>query len=119
MKHIKLFENNQSIQSIRSKVKEFNELLSYMQPMAIAKYYELANDPDYETEYGDDLDRNIPESELHLEHIGSWTGANSGLQFVLRKYNEEGDHVNHFYLNVLDEEVEQMIVKFNANKYNL
>ena len=119
MKHLKLFENNDNIQSIRSQINDYNKLISYMEPAIFAKYYELANDPDYEIPYGDELDSNIKEEELRLERISSWSGSDSGLQFILAGYSNKTDELNHFYINLLDDEVEQMLINFKVKNYNL
>jgi len=114
MKHIKLFEN-QSVQSIRNMVKEYHKFFEYIKPAIIEKYNELANDPDYEPEYGG-TPYIIHYDELVLTQIGYYDG---GLQFVLQSSDDNGDIQGSFYINITDEELEQMLIKLDAKKYNL
>ena len=118
MKHIKLFESQYSAKSIRTIATEFNELLDFIKPAIIEKFNILSEDTDYEPSYGDnpaDFD-NIGGDSLVLEQIGY---DNTELQFVLRNYDDDGNIHCSFYIDVTDNELQEMITKLEGKKYNL
>ena len=48
--------------------------------------------------------------------MGYW---NEGIQFLLRKYNDDSEIENSFYIDVSNQELESMLIKLDADKYNL
>jgi hypothetical protein len=116
MKHLKIFENKNSVQSVRNMVKEYRIFLDKIRPVIIEKYYELANSPDYEPDYGEQPSKFEDESELALSNIGYYNG---GLQFQINSYDDNGNVRVSYYLDITDDELEILLLKIDANKYNL
>jgi len=116
MKHIKLFESQYSAKSIRTIATEFNELLDFIKPAIIEKFNILSEDPDYEPSYGDNPNDFDGIEDLVLEQIGY---DNTELQFVLRHYDDDGNIHSAFYIDVTDNELQEMITKLEGKKYNL
>lgn len=114
MKHIRLFENI-SVSSVRKMIIDYTNFLKDIKPIIVEKYKELADDRGYETEYGDQPHKhNI--NDLVLTSIGYW---DQGVQFVLTTYDNDGGLQNHYYINVTNDELEDMLIKLTSNKYNL
>lgn len=120
MKHLKIYENRITINYVRNTAKEFRELLYKLKPVVYEKYIELTKNENYEKVYRtpDFGDQPYPLDidELNLENIGYW---HDGVQFLLRKYNDDGEIENSFYIDVSNQELESMLIKLDANKYNL
>lgn len=114
MKHLKIFENNRTVQSIRKMAEDYMVFLHDIKPFIFEKYYKLANDPNYETEYGDEL--NVNDKELALTNIGYYDG---GLQFHINSYDNNGEIMANYYIDITNDELEEMLIKLDSKKYNL
>ena len=114
MKHLILFENN-SVGSIRDMIKEYHKFLRDIKPAVIEIYNNLAEDDEYEPDYGS-KPYPLDASELILPEVGYW---DEGLQFVLQSYDSDGEIEDSFYINVNNEELKDMLIGLDANKYNL
>ena len=115
MKHLRLFES-QSVQSTRNMIEEFNKFLEDVRPYIIEKYNELANDEDYECDYGDSPVPQNNDGDLVLQQVE----MNDNLfQFLLRTYDEHGQVYETFFINITSKEMEKILLKIKSNKYNL
>jgi len=114
MKHLKIFENNKSVNSIRKMIIEYKKFLKEIQPYILNIYEDLAADDDYEPNYGSKPYETT--GDLCLEDIGHWP---DGLQFVIHLYNSEDTILHSFYIEITNEELDEILMKMNANKYNL
>ena len=113
MKHLKIYENL-NVSTFRNMVTNYRNMLSDMEPYIFEKYYKLAEDPNYEPNYG--TFPNIDANELQLEAIGYF---NTGFQFVLHSYDNDGDIDESYYIELDESEVEEIFIKINSKKYNL
>ena len=114
MKHIKLFENN-TLSSVRKLIIDYSNLLTEIKPLVIEKYKQLASDPEYQPSYGDQPD--ITDiKDLVLIRIGYW---DKGVQFVLNTYDNDGIVVKYYYIDVENNDLDDMLSQLNSNKYNL
>ena len=113
MKHIKLFENNRSIQSMRNIVNEYDEFFNYITPIIMEKYNELAEDEDYEPDRGD---APTSDDEPYLQTISDIGG---GFEFYLQSFNNNGEPDANYHIELTDEELEELIIRVDSKKYNL
>ena len=117
MKHIKLFENTNSIQSMRNTINEYENFIDYIKPFVMEKYEELAQDEDYIPESGD-----TPTSDDDPLLISA-TNLGIGFCFHLQGSNNDGEVSANYYIDFKDYELEEWIKSSeigHANKkYNL
>lgn len=115
MRYLRLFEN-MSAQSIREMAKKYEAFLDDIKPYVVRKYNELANDENYEQDFGDKPFLLNPHEELFLSKIGF---DNKMFQFVLYLFDDEHTICNQFYIDITDNELNDILMELNANKYNL
>lgn len=116
MKHIKLFENK-TVSSVRKTIKDFSDLLKYLTPEVIELYNKLAEDDEYEPNYGEKPFLPLPRNgELILDNIGLWP---DGAQFDIKMYDDDGFVSHSFYPEISNEELEEMLMRLDTKKYNL
>ena len=120
MKYLKIFESQYSKQSVKNLLKEYFSFIKYIKPAILEKYLQLADDPDYEPDYGDQPYK-VDVNDLSLTRIGYSEGGDSEFdyQFVLNDYNISGEIFATFYIDVTQDELEEMIMKLDAKKYNI
>ena len=120
MKYLKIFENQYSKQSVKNLLKEYFSFVKYIKPAILEKYEQLVDDSDYEPDYGDQPYK-VNLNDLSLTRIGYSEGGDSEFdyQFVLNDYSTSGEIVSTFYIDVTQEELEEMIMKLDAKKYNI
>jgi hypothetical protein len=116
MKYLKFFENNRTIQSLREMSDEYNKFLRDIKPIIIAKYYELANNTDYECDYGDQPWSGQDEDDLSLIQMATY---NTGVQFLLQSFDGNGGINSSYYIDITDEELENMILGLETKKNNI
>lgn len=115
MKHLKLFESNYTVQSIKNITKEYHELLKYLKPMIMEKYEELANNDDYQPEMGASPSSYDTDDVSIVEIYES----NEGVSFLLYAYDSDGNILDNIYINFTEKEIEECIIKIDALQYNL
>jgi hypothetical protein len=124
MKHLKIFEINKSISSIKNIMSEYHDLMKYLFPAVIKRYNEIANDPklfygqDITDVYGGDsftvihsIDRvRLIEMKMHDNKI-----------FFTLEYSDsyEPDEPLIFYVPFTEKELEKAIIEIDSNKYNI
>lgn len=116
MKHIRIYENTLTVNSVRNMIIEYRELLHKLEPYVHEIYQELANDPHYEPEYGDVPYEVEDMSPLELTSIGY---DDKGVQMVLHYYDNNGEIESSFYIYLTNEEFDEILIKINSGKYNL
>jgi len=124
MKHLKLFENTKSISSMKNIMKEYHELLKYFHPIVFQRYNEIAEDP--ELNYGQDIadvyggDSYIFIHNIKTTRLMEMKMHDNKIFFTLEYKDSYDDEApNTFYVPFTDKELEDVIMKFNAEKYNL
>jgi hypothetical protein len=116
MNHLKLFENNYTATSVRNMVVEYVKFIQLIEPYIIEIYKKLVNDENYDPSYGDAPYDGIDYVFLSLSHIGYTTDM---LQFVLQLYNDNGEIVSSFYIDVTNDELEKILIEIDSKKYNI
>lgn len=118
MKIQKFNENKIPKNKIKSTLKDYNELVFFLKPIIIWKYYDIANniDEDYEAEYGSIPDPDVPESELFIENISD---VGDKILFNLATYTKYGSIDLEFEIYVSYEEIENFETITSAKKYNM
>jgi hypothetical protein len=113
MRHIKLYENK-TVNSVRHTIIEFKNLLKYLRPEVISLYNKLAEDDEYEPNFGDKPF--ITDDDLILKNIGYWS---DGVQFNIEIYDDDGFVSHSFYPEISNDELEEMLMRLDSKKYNL
>jgi len=103
MKHLRLFENVKSIQSMRNTINEYDSFMEYIKPFVIEKYEELAKDEDYELDNGD-----FPTLDDDPILISA-TNLEIGFSFHLQGFNNDGEAISNYYIEFQDNELEKWI----------
>jgi hypothetical protein len=116
MNYLKLFENNYTVTSIRNMIVDYVKFIQLVEPYIIEIYRKLAKDDDYEPNYGDVPYGGINYEFLSLTHIGY---TKDELQFVLQLYNDNGEVVSSFYIDVTNDELEKLLLEIDSKKYNI
>jgi hypothetical protein len=118
MKHIKLFENTLSIQSMKSTINEYDIFIKYIRPFVMEKYDELAQDEDYIPESGDTPTLDDYPDLMYVNDLGT------GLSFYLQGYDENDyNHISGYYIFFKYDELENWIkyseIRKETKKFNI
>lgn len=114
---IKRLNENYSIQSVRNIISDFQKFTEDIKPGLIEIYNELANDKKYYPEQGDrPYKMKDPMNELSVGEC--YAGINTFL-FILHEYNNNGEMTSQFYIDLDEEEMEELLLNITAKKYNL
>lgn len=114
MKHLKIYENENN--SLKRIIKDYNRLLSDYFYAIKEKYDKLAEEDNYEPEFGDIPEEIDDYTQLALQNIDI---IPNGFQFCLQAFNDEGQITGTYYIPVSDEEMENFTISIKANKYNI
>lgn len=117
MKHLRLFENDNSIQSMRSTINDYDNFLNYIGPFIMEKYEELAEGENYNPESGDTPDIDDYPMLITASNLGI------GFSFHLQGCNIDGEVSSNYYIDFKDDELEEWIknreIRNSSKKYNL
>jgi hypothetical protein len=123
MRHLKLFENVNSIASIKDTIKKYHEILEYVKPVVIQRYNEIANDPDMD--YGQNITDVYGGDSFYVIHnikdikLTEMKIHDNKIFFTLEYQDNYENDVSTFFVPFTDEELENSLIKNKANKYNL
>lgn len=123
MRHLKLFENVNSIASIKDTIKKYHEILKYVKPVVIQRYNEIANDSNMD--YGQNITDVYGGDSFYVIHnikdikLTEMRIHDNKIFFTLEYQDNYENDVSTFYVPFTDEELENSLIKNNANKYNL
>lgn len=124
MKHLKTFEINKSISSIKNIMNEYHNLIKFLFPAVIKKNNEIANDPNLD--YGQDItdvyggDSFIVIHNIESTRILEMIMHDNKIFFTLEYIDSyDTDDRNIFYIPFTEEELEKAIIEIDSNKYNI
>ena len=116
---------NLSINSIKNTINDYHELINTLRPVAIKRYLEIAED--HTTGYGQDIVDVYGGDSFYVIHnvekikLIEIKMHDNKIFFTLEYLDSYDDSGNSdiFYVPFTEEELENAIIKMNANKYNL
>jgi len=123
MKHLKLYENIESLSFIKKTAKDIKKILKYYHPIVFKRSNEIANDEFFN--YGQDLTdvyggssfitiHNISDTELTMVKL-----HNDKIFFTLEFIDTFDDSDYTFFVPFTDEELKQAIMEQETDKYNI
>lgn len=118
MKYLKIFEDNKFI-IWRNSIDSYNLLIKELLPIVFWKYKKLADDENYEPEWGTIPDQDRINGIEDLDIIGCENLRDGSIEFRLTDYGNEGDILNSYYINLKDKEIEEYKISKETNKFNL
>lgn len=122
MKHLRLFENTNTIQSMRNIINEYDNFRLYIEPFIMDKYNEMAEsieneDEDEYPEYGDSPTTDDTPMLMQVDDIGG------GFRFHLQGTDNHGEVLTNYYIEFKDAELEKWIkeseTRHATKKYNI
>lgn len=116
MKHIKLFENI-AYNSMLKTIKDYGDIILEMKPYVVYKYNQLAKDPNYYPDWGATPTNEYTEDNVTIINIEVL--RNNNLDFTLVDYDEEGVISQQYYVELNENEIEEIKIKMEGDKYNL
>lgn len=116
MKHLRLYENNRTIQSIRKLKDDYYNFMIEIKPYVYEKYIELANDESYSAEQ-EDQPRN--DTEIDDLFLTEYDTLSTGFQFLMSTYDNDGEVENNYYIFISNKEMENVLLRMDSDKFNL
>jgi len=113
---IEKFNENNSNQSLKKTINDYNKIIKDYNDIIKEKYIQLSEDEYYQAEYGDDpvsLDNmdDIVLTNLYVEQ--------GGYLFLLQEYDNNAQVTASYNISVSDEEMDSFTAKVDSKKYNI
>ena len=115
MKHVKIYENF-SLNSMGNIIAQYNSLLSYIKPLVDDKFYELAEDTNYQPVWGDRPSKNADTETMSIIDISVDSNI---VKVELQDYDTDGYLSDHYFIKITEEEISDYELRKDAKKYNI